>query len=425
MQDSDRSGIHADETHCRILPSAGRAQKQAAAQLAAGFLGFGFASAVVMFSSPPAACRLFRVEGVAGPARLREPRQVRAAGDDAHPRARRQPDGRVRARAAHLRADQRHAEARDRRLPVGRGQALLRARRARFHRHRRAPSTSSSTKIVSGSDRRTEGASTITQQVAKNFLLSSDRTMERKLKEAILAIRIERAYSKDKILELYLNEIYLGIGSYGVAAAALNYFNKELQRPRRSRRPPTWPRCRRRPTTTIRSAEREAAIDAAQLDHRPDGRERLHHRRGGRGRQGQAAQRQHPPAGAQIFAADYFAEEVRRTLLVDGLRRGRSSTNGGLSVRTTLDPQPAAQARKALIDGLVNFDRAQGLARAGDQDRHHRRLGRGAGDSRKRPATSQPWRLGVVLKVEPTKAVGRPAAGEAAGRQRSSTSARR
>ena len=77
--------------------------------------------------------------------------------------------------------------------------------------------------------RRPEGASTITQQVAKNFLLSSEQNYERKLKEAILAIRIERAFSKDKILELYLNEIYLGIGSYGVAAAALNYFNKELE----------------------------------------------------------------------------------------------------------------------------------------------------------------------------------------------------
>ena len=81
---------------------------------------------------------------------------------------------------------------------------------------------------MKGSNRRTEGASTITQQVAKNFLLSSDRTLERKIKEAILSIRIERAYSKDKILELYLNEIYLGLNSYGVAAAALNYFNKEL-----------------------------------------------------------------------------------------------------------------------------------------------------------------------------------------------------
>src|SRR3989337_3774758 len=72
------------------------------------------------------------------------------------------------------------------------------------------------------------GASTITQQVAKSFLLSSDQTMERKLKEAILAIRIERAFTKEQILELYLNEIYLGVGAYGVAAAAQSYLDKAL-----------------------------------------------------------------------------------------------------------------------------------------------------------------------------------------------------
>ena len=82
---------------------------------------------------------------------------------------------------------------------------------------------------IQGKSRRVEGASTITQQVAKNFLLTSERSLERKVKEAILAIRIERTYPKDKILELYLNEIYLGIGAYGVAAASLSYFNKELQ----------------------------------------------------------------------------------------------------------------------------------------------------------------------------------------------------
>ena len=78
------------------------------------------------------------------------------------------------------------------------------------------------------SGRRPVGASTITQQVAKNFLLTNEVSFERKIKEAILAFRIERALSKDRILELYLNEIYLGYGSYGVAAAALNYFNKSL-----------------------------------------------------------------------------------------------------------------------------------------------------------------------------------------------------
>jgi penicillin-binding protein 1A len=73
-----------------------------------------------------------------------------------------------------------------------------------------------------------QGASTITQQVAKNFLLGNERSFERKIREALLSLRIETAYSKDKILELYLNEIYLGLGNYGVAAAALNYFGKSV-----------------------------------------------------------------------------------------------------------------------------------------------------------------------------------------------------
>src|SRR5579872_3601764 len=79
-----------------------------------------------------------------------------------------------------------------------------------------------------GSNRRPQGASTITQQVAKNFLLSNEVSFQRKIKEALLALRIESAYSKDKILELYLNEIYLGLGAYGVAAASLLYFDKSV-----------------------------------------------------------------------------------------------------------------------------------------------------------------------------------------------------
>ncbi len=76
--------------------------------------------------------------------------------------------------------------------------------------------------------KRLEGASTITQQVAKNFLLSNEVSINRKIKEAILAFRIERALSKQRILELYLNEIYLGSGSYGIAAASLKYFDKPI-----------------------------------------------------------------------------------------------------------------------------------------------------------------------------------------------------
>ena len=78
-------------------------------------------------------------------------------------------------------------------------------------------------------NKRLEGASTITQQVAKNFLLTNEVSIKRKIKEAILAFRIERAYSKERILELYLNQIYLGQGTYGIAAASLEYFNKSIK----------------------------------------------------------------------------------------------------------------------------------------------------------------------------------------------------
>ena len=77
--------------------------------------------------------------------------------------------------------------------------------------------------------KRLEGASTITQQVAKNFLLTNEVSLNRKIKEAILAFRIERALTKERILELYLNQIYLGSGSYGVAAASLEYFDKSIK----------------------------------------------------------------------------------------------------------------------------------------------------------------------------------------------------
>src|SRR5215210_3328500 len=79
-----------------------------------------------------------------------------------------------------------------------------------------------------GSGKRPQGASTITQQVAKNFLLTNEASFERKIKEALLALKIERTYSKDKILELYLNEIFLGFSAYGVAAASLLYFDKSV-----------------------------------------------------------------------------------------------------------------------------------------------------------------------------------------------------
>jgi penicillin-binding protein 1A len=253
-----------------------------------------------------------------------------------------------------------------------------------------------------GSDRRTEGASTITQQVAKNFLLSSDRTIERKIKEAILAIRIERAYNKDRILELYLNEIYLGIGSYGVAAAGLNYFSKELK------------------DLTIEEAAYLAALPKAPNNYHPFRRkEKATERRdwiiGQMAENGYIskaeadAAKKKPltvnirPFGAHIFAAEFFAEEVRRALLA---QYGEEKLyGGGMSVRTTLDPKLQQYARRALIDGLVAFDRERGGWRgpvnridiSGD-------WGPSLG-AIEIPSDIQPWRLGVALEVSRAKAL--------------------
>ncbi|MFA5898697.1 MAG: penicillin-binding protein 1A [Hyphomicrobium sp.] len=254
---------------------------------------------------------------------------------------------------------------------------------------------------LSGSDRRAEGGSTITQQVAKNFLLSSERSMTRKVKEAILAIRIERAYSKDKILELYLNEIYFGIGAYGLAAASLSYFDKELQ------------------DLTIEEAAYLAALPKGPNNYHPFRREKqaLIRRNwiigqmednGYISAEEAEAAKAKPlsvnirTTGAHIFAADYFAEEVRRTLLS---RFGEDKLySGGLSVRTTLDPKLQQIARRALIDGLVRFDRTKGwrgpitkLDVAGDWGK--------ALDAVQSPNDIQPWRIGVVLKIEGGKAI--------------------
>lgn len=247
-----------------------------------------------------------------------------------------------------------------------------------------------------GGNRRTEGASTITQQVAKNFLLSNRRTLERKIKEAILAVRIESAYSKDKILELYLNEIYLGIGSYGVAAAALNYFSKELK------------------DLTVEEAAYLAALPKAPNNYHPFRHtERATTRRnwvlgqmrdnGYIDEEGYQAAIAKPievnfrTSGAHIFAAEYFAEEVRRSLFAE---YGEDKLyGGGLSVRTTLDPRLQAHAKKALMDGLVDFDRRKGwrgpvttIDVAGDWGV--------ALDKIESPSDIQPWRIGVVYQID-------------------------
>jgi len=207
-----------------------------------------------------------------------------------------------------------------------------------------------------GTDRRPVGASTITQQVAKNFLLSDRVSIERKIREAILAFRIEHAYSKDRILELYLNEIYLGSGSFGVAAAALNYFNKSLD------------------NLTIAEAAYLAALPKAPNNYQPDtSREAAVARRNwviqqmeanGHITSDQAVAAMEAPLKTrerdpkQVARAPYFAEEVRRELV--GRYGEETLYGGGLSVHTTIDPELQRHAETALREGLIAYDRDHG-----------------------------------------------------------------
>ncbi len=248
---------------------------------------------------------------------------------------------------------------------------------------------------------RREGASTITQQVAKNFLLTNEQSYDRKIKEAILAVRMERAFTKDYILELYLNQIFFGLGSYGVAAASLNYFGKEL-----------------------RDLELEEIAYLAALPKGPNNYHPVRHREKAIGRRNDvidrmiadgyvtpeegAAAKKKPlevkprSFGAQMAAADYFAEQTRRTLI--DLYGEQKLYRGGLSVRTTLDPVLQAQARNALREGLLRYDVKRGwkgpvatISTAGDWGPALAEI----------PVLSDlsPWRLGVVLEVNKDRAV--------------------
>jgi penicillin-binding protein 1A len=205
-------------------------------------------------------------------------------------------------------------------------------------------------------NRRPVGASTITQQVAKNMLLSNEVSIERKIKEILLATRIEAALPKERILELYLNEIYLGSGAYGVAAAAQTYFDKSLDEltlgeaaflaglPKAPNRysPVRFPQTAkaRRDWVLDRMVEDGAATqaEAAQGEAQPL---ELRHR--------QEAEEERAP---------YFAEEVRRDLLA---RYGEKILYGaGLSVRTSLDAQLQAASDKALRAGLIAYEHSHG-----------------------------------------------------------------
>ena len=209
------------------------------------------------------------------------------------------------------------------------------------------------------------GASTITQQVMKNFLLSSDRSAERKIKELILAARIEETLSKDRILELYLNEIFLGQNSFGVAAAAQTYFNKPLA------------------DLTVAEAAMLAALPQAPSSFHPvRNRDRLLARRNnyvlvqmlenGHITQAQFDEARADPmrtvqAGeiepfrAQLPPRDYFTDEIRRQLSANF---GEAEFfGGGLAIRATVDPDLQTVAARALQTGLESYDREQGVWR--------------------------------------------------------------
>ncbi|NKM68711.1 penicillin-binding protein 1A [Rhizobium laguerreae] len=246
-----------------------------------------------------------------------------------------------------------------------------------------------------GSGRRPVGASTITQQVAKNFLLSSDQTIDRKIKEAILSFRIEQAYSKDKILELYLNEIFFGLNSYGIAGAALTYFNKSVTELTVAEaaylaslpKGPANYHPFRHPEAALE--RRNWVIDRMVENgyvNQPDGEEAKKQPLGVTAR----------TTGPSLFASDYFAEAVRRQL-IDQYGE-KVLYEGGLSVRTSLDPQMQLAARKALQDGLVTYDERRGFHGPIKQIDASGDWGKALADI---PTLSDvpEWRLAVVLAV--------------------------
>ena len=247
-----------------------------------------------------------------------------------------------------------------------------------------------------GGSRRPQGASTITQQVAKNFLLTNELSITRKIKEALLALRIERTYSKDKILELYLNQIYLGLGAYGIAAASLLYFDKSVHE------------------LTIAEVAYLAALPKGPNNYNP-----FRHRDEAIARRnyvidrmvedgyvtaqaGDKAKKQPlnvvvRPTGAHTFAAEYFAEEVRRYIFEN--YGEKKLYEGGLSVRTTLDPKMQVLARKTMTDGLVNFDETQGWRGPVTKIEIDGDWGVKLADV-KSLSDIDPWRLAVVLQVD-------------------------
>jgi len=208
------------------------------------------------------------------------------------------------------------------------------------------------------------GASTITQQVMKNFLLDGSRSVERKIKEIILATRLEQSLSKDKILELYLNEIFLGKNSYGVAAAAQTYFNKPLtelapheaamlaampQAPGKCDPVTAKDRVTERRNYVLREMWQNGYIDEATYLSEKD-----MPLRSVQNGDFEAFRDALPPR-------DYFTDEIRRQL--SGVFGEQEFFSGGLTIRATVDPEMQKAAAAALRKGLEQYDRNAGVWR--------------------------------------------------------------
>lgn len=284
-------------------------------------------------------------------------------------------------------------------------QAFLSAEDKNFYNHNGVDTYAVARAVItnlrnSGSGRRLVGASTITQQVAKNFLLTNEVSYERKIKEAILAMRMEKALSKDQLLELYLNEIFLGRRAYGVAAAALTYFNKSLKE------------------LSIEEAAYLAALPKAPNNYHPvrNHDAAISRRNWVIGRmvadghieeaQGDIAQAKPLKMTNREFTkgveADFFAEEVRRELKE---KYGQESLyQEGLSVRSSVDPKLQNIAVKALRDGLSAYDKRHGwrgpVANFASMSDWAKKLNKIAIPE----GMLNDWQLAVVLKVSNTEA---------------------
>ena len=205
-----------------------------------------------------------------------------------------------------------------------------------------------------GKGRRMISASTITQQVAKNFLLTNEISIERKIKEAILAFRIERTFNKERILELYLNEIYLGFRSYGIVIASMNYFNKSLDEltlaetaflaalpkaPNNYDPKKHYEAAITRRNWVLRRMEEDGVISKEEAEEAKEEEIILRKR----------------DKTEMVQDAEYFTEEVRREIKD---KYGEDSLyKGGLAVRTTVDARLQKAAVDSLRKGLISYDR--------------------------------------------------------------------